>query len=98
MRDHRYRRLVDAAVLDQVLHLVVLPRLAGFGNDQDIVVADIFVGNAAFRVPVLDPAARRMTAKQDHLLGNYRLHDDPGNLSQLLLLVLRKCSREVFTV
>ena len=34
-------------------------------------------------------SARRMTAEQDHLLGIHRFHDDPGDLSQLLLLVLR---------
>ena len=89
MRDHRYRRLVDAAVLDQVLHLVVLPRLAGFGNDQDIVVADILIGYATLRTPVLHPPARRMAAKQDHLLRVYGLHDDLRDLPQLLLLVLR---------
>jgi len=90
MGDHRYRRLVHAAVFDHVLHFVILAALAGFGDNQDIVVADIFVGNAAFRVPVFHPAACRMTAEQDHLLGIYRFNDDPGDLSQLALLVLRQ--------
>ncbi len=89
MGDHRYRRLVHAAVFDHVLHFVVLPGLTGFGDHQDIVVADIFVSYAAFRVPVLHPPARRMAAEQDHLLRIDRLYDDPGDLSQLLLLVLR---------
>jgi len=81
--------MIFVPCIDHVLHLVVLAALPGFGNDQDIVVADIFVGNAAFRVPVLDPATRRMTAEQDHLLGIYRLDNDPGDLSQLVMLVLR---------
>jgi len=71
------------------LHLVVLAALAGFGDKQDIVVTDILKSNAALRVPVFHPAARRMTAEEDYLLRIYRLHDDPGDLSQLLLLVLR---------
>jgi len=53
MGDHSYRRLVYAAVLDQVLHLVVLPGPDGFSDDQDIVVADVLVGNATLRIPVL---------------------------------------------
>jgi len=89
VRDYRYRRPVHAPVLDQVLDLIVLPGFTRFGDDQDILVADIFIRDAALRIPVLHPAARRETAEQDHLLGIHRLHDDPRDLSQLLLLVLR---------
>ena len=88
MRDHRDWRLIHAAVLDQILHLVILPALAGFCDDQDIVVADIFVRDPALRIPALHPAARRMTPEQDHLLRVHRMHDDPRDLLQLLLLVL----------
>ena len=59
------------------------------GDDQDIVVAGVLISYAAFRIPVLHPHPRRMAPEQDHFLGIHRLHDDPGDLSQLLLLVLR---------
>jgi len=87
--DHRDRRLVHATVLDQILDLVVFPGLAGLCDHQDIVVAYIFVDNAALRIPALHPPPRRMTPEQDRLLRVHRLYDDRRNLLQPLLLVLR---------
>ena len=89
LSDQHYRRLVYAAVLDHVLHPEVLVALPRFVDYQDIVVADVLIRNTSLRVPVLHLSAHGVAAEQDHLLGIHRLHDDPGDLLQLLLLVLR---------
>ena len=60
MGDDRHRCPVNATVLDQVLHFAVLAAFAGFGDDQDIIITDVFVGNAALCVPMLHPTARSM--------------------------------------
>ena len=67
--------IVDAALIGLIL--------CGFfqaGQDEDVEIGDIFVGDVAFSVDVFDPFAASVAAEQDYHVRRWELlADDAGD-------------------
>ena len=84
MYDDRNGCMKLTAGLDNVLDIVFRPFFSPLGDDQDIVVAYIFMEYVAFHVLIFHPLPAGVTSKKGDLLRVYWIDNGLDDLTKLV--------------
>ncbi len=91
-----YLYVVVDAGLDFFLQTGVVSVFLGTGNDEDVEIGFVFVGDVAFRVNIFDPVATGVAAKKNYHLNIGKFFADYFSNEQKLVSFLFRQMRKRF--